>query len=176
MDVFLAAVCNGAVLDGEKDVRIRCGGGIVDLRTGRVVERLDREVGETPPVIIKATAPVEHEAVDDGTAVELGAKGIKEDLRVNGDELDGTASNLKCVDALEDGHRRVNLGVNTRRVVTNWNRDQVTRDEGHSIVSKGARRGGRNSHHRWIEGENLVMEHHLRNDSKRVLQNMMTKD
>ena len=112
MDVFLAAVCNGAVLDGEKDVRIRCGGGIVDLRTGRVVERLDREVGKIPPVIIKVTAPVEHEAVDDDTAVELSAVGIEEDSRVNGDELDGTASNLKCVGALEDGHRRVDLGVN----------------------------------------------------------------
>ena len=32
--VFLAAVGHGAVLDGEKDVPIRGGGGIVDLRTG----------------------------------------------------------------------------------------------------------------------------------------------
>ena len=102
-DVYLAAVCDGAVLDGEKDVQIRCGGGIVDLRTGRVVERLDREVGEIPPVIIEATAPVKYEAVNDGTAVELGAKGIEEDARVDGDELDGTASDLKRVGTLEDG-------------------------------------------------------------------------
>jgi len=174
-DVFLVAVCDGAALDGEKDVRICCGGGIVDHRTGRVVERLDREVGEIPPVIIEATAPVKYEAVNDGTAVELGAKGIEEDARVDGDELDGTASDLKRVGTLEDGHRRINLGVNIRRVATNWNQDQVARDERHSVVSNGARRGGRNSHRRWIEGENLVMEHHLRNDSKRVSRKMMTK-
>ena len=102
-DVFLVAVCDGAALDGEKDVRICCGGGIVDHRTGRVVEQLDREIGEIPPVIIEATAPVKYEAVNDGTAVELGAKGIEEDARVDGDELDGTASDLKRVGTLEDG-------------------------------------------------------------------------
>jgi len=85
------------------------------------VERLNREVGEIPPVIIKATAPVEHRAVDDGTAVELGAEGIEEDTHVDGDELDGTASNLKRVGTREDGHRRVDLGVNIRRVATNLN-------------------------------------------------------
>jgi hypothetical protein len=83
---------------------------------------LDREVGKIPPVIIEATAPVEQEAVDDGTAVELGAEGVKEDVRVDGDELDGTASDLKRMSALEDGHCCVDLGVNMRRVATNLNR------------------------------------------------------
>jgi hypothetical protein len=72
-------------------------------------------------VIIEATTPVEHEAVDDGTAVELSAEGVEEDARVDRDELDGTASDLKCVNTLEDGHCRVDLGVNIRRVATNLN-------------------------------------------------------
>ena len=112
VDVFLAAVRDGTVLDKEEDVGITRDGGIINLCACRVVKRLDREVGEIPPVIIEVTAPVEHEAVDNGTAVELSAEGVEEDARVNGDELDGTASNLKRVGALEDGHRHVDLGVN----------------------------------------------------------------
>ncbi len=58
--VFLVAVGHGAVLDREKDVRIRGGGCLVDPCTGRAVERSDCEVGKIPPVIVEATAPVEH--------------------------------------------------------------------------------------------------------------------
>ena len=114
-DVFLAAVCNGTVLDREEDVGITRDGGII-------VKRLDCEVGKIPPVIIKATAPVKQQAVNDGTAVEMGAEGVEEGVRVDGDELDGTARDLKHVSALKDGHCCVDLGVNMCRVATNLNR------------------------------------------------------
>ena len=70
--------------------------------------------------------------------------------------------------ALKDGHCGVDLGVDVRRIATDLNGDQVARDEGSAIGANGAGRGGRDTHREKREGEDLVMEHHLRDNRKRV--------
>ena len=114
--VLLATVRDGSVLNGEKDARVGGGARVVDHRARGVVEGLNGEVGEVRPVIVEATTPVEHQAVDDGAAVELGAKGVEEDTRVHGEKLEGAARDLERMGALEDRHRRVDLGVDIRGI------------------------------------------------------------
>ncbi len=115
-----------AILHGHEDSRISGDGGIVDDCTSRVVEGLDGEIREVTPMLIEAIFPVEDTAIDDGRAIELRAKSVKDDTCVHRERFQSCMSDLKRVSALIDRHGGFNLGVHGGRVSADLNRHQVT--------------------------------------------------
>jgi hypothetical protein len=81
--IRLVAVGSGAILHGHEDSRISGDGGIVDDCTSQVMEGLDGEVCEIAPMLIEAIFPVKNKAINDGRAIELQAKSIKDETHVH---------------------------------------------------------------------------------------------
>ncbi len=68
------------------------------------------KIAEVLPCRIKEAAPVEHQAVNGGAAVKLGANRIKNQPSINGKGLKSTLDDLERVSMLKNRHARFNLG------------------------------------------------------------------
>ncbi len=64
--------------------------------------------------VVKKAAPVMHQAVGDGAAVELSAHIIKKQMRVDGHGFEGTLGNMKGVCTFKNRHAWLDLGVQGR--------------------------------------------------------------
>ena len=149
-NVGLAAVGVNAILNGQKDRRVKRIGGVGNDNTSRVMVRLDDEVLEVTPMLLEEIFPVEDLAIDDGGAVELNAEGVKNETCIHREWFECCTSDLKGMSALVHRHGGLDLGVHSGRVAANLNRDQVTRDKSRW----GGRKGHRGRHGRWRSKKN----------------------
>ena len=158
LHVGLAAVGGGAILHGHEDSRISSVGSVVDDCTSQVMERLDGEVCEAAPMLIKAIFSVNDKPINNGGAIELHAKSIEDETCVHRERFQSCASDLERVSALVDRHGGFNLGVHGGQVSADLNCHQVPRDKRHFTKS---RRGWRSGHgHKRGDVKTWVMEHH----------------
>ena len=122
------------------------------------MEKLDGEVCEAAPMLIKAIFSVKDKHIDNGGAIELRAESIEDETCVHRERFQSCASDLERVSALVDRHGGFSLGVHGGRLSADLNRHQVPRDERHFTKS---RRGWRRGHgHKRGDVKTWVMEHH----------------
>ena len=62
--------------------------------------RQNGEVRKVDPVRIKVVRPIEHETFGDGTAIEAAAERVKDESRLNGEEVQCIHVDMECVGAL----------------------------------------------------------------------------
>jgi hypothetical protein len=128
-NVGLAAVGINSILYGQKDRRVKRIGGVGNDNTSRVMERLDDEVLEVTLMLLEEIFPVEDLFIDDGGAVELNTKGVKNETCIHREGFECCTSDLKGMSALVHRHGGLDLGVHSGRVAAVLNRDQVTWDK-----------------------------------------------
>ncbi len=117
--VLLTAQIEWVVNHREEQGRI-CGNGcVIDQSTDWIMEQGYCKVLEVKPGGVEEAAPVMHQAVDDGAAVELIANSIKEQTRVGRQGFKGALGNLKCMCAFKHRHAWLNLGVQGCREAPN---------------------------------------------------------
>ena len=158
----LATVGSGAILHGHEDSRISGNDGIVDdcTSTSQVMEGLDGEVRKIAPMLIKAIFPVENKSINDGGAIELRAKSIKDETCVHRERFQSCPSNLECMSALVDRHGGLNLGIHGGQISADLNCHHPMGQKPFHQKLKGL--GEQTWSQERRDMRTLVMEHHLK--------------
>jgi hypothetical protein len=97
VNVLLMTRCFCAILDGQENGCIAGGGGGLDFSTGGIMEGDNHKIAEVVPCRIKEAVPVKHQAINNGTAVKLGANRAKNQTSINRKGLKSTLNDLECV-------------------------------------------------------------------------------
>jgi hypothetical protein len=95
------------------------------------------EIEEVVPCRIKEAAPVKHQAVNNGTAVKLGANRTKNQPSINRKGLKSTLDDLEGMSTLKNRHARFNLWVHRCRQATHLNCEKIARNKCHLVHRKG---------------------------------------
>jgi hypothetical protein len=129
-----------AINHWEEQGRFHGNGDVIDHNASWIMEGGYREVAEVKPGGVKEVAPVMHQAVDNGAAVELIAHRIEEQMHVGRQGFEGALGNLKGMCTFKNRHAWLDLGVQGCGEVPNCTK---TRSLG---TTHFVRRIGRRSH------------------------------
>ena len=100
-----------AIVDGQKDLGIAGGGGVVNAISLRVVKGVDDEVSKIHPSLIKILTPIAQNSLNGRARIKLSAECVDHQPQISVEVLEGGLINLKGMCALVDGHRGSDLWV-----------------------------------------------------------------
>ncbi len=109
------------------------------------MKQQNSEVGEVTPGTVKVAGPIAEDAINDGAQIELGAKSVKHQTRINARGGKGSLVDLKGVGTLRRLHCRVNEGVKLDGHLVNLNRLEGTGNEHIVCLRSGGTRHGNGS-------------------------------
>ena len=131
--VLLPALSLVAILNGQKDLGIAGGGGVVNKIALRVVKGVDDEVSKIYPSLVKISAPIAQNSFDGRACVKLSTKCVDHRSQIGGEVLEGGFIHLKGMRALVNWHCGSNLWVQLDDHAADGHIDQIKGGEAHFV-------------------------------------------